>query len=148
MSFKFFSEFSFFFFTAVFFSVLFYLCVHLFFIYNFILQIENLFRLTNLTFKDYNYSLPRNLASTTKFYWFICEKSELFILSDSLALSDLLQTLTESANLIMDQRVNIIFNIEDDYCSYVHSGQYWFYLILGIWILTFTLSLLWASFTY
>ena len=63
-------------------------------IYNFILLIEDFCRLTILTFKDNNYSLPRNLASTTKFYWLICEKSELFILSDSLALSDLLQTLT------------------------------------------------------
>ena len=58
-----------------------------FFIYNFILHIEYFWRLTVLTFKSAitrNYSLPRNLASTTKLYCLIYEKSELFILSDSL----------------------------------------------------------------
>ena len=79
-------------------------------IYNFILHIEKKFRLADLTFEDCNYSLPRNLASTTKFYCLIYERSELLILSDSLTLSDLLQTLTESGDLIMDQQVINISN--------------------------------------
>ena len=57
-----------------------------YFIYNFILHIENFFRLTDLTFKDCNYSLTRNLASETKFYCLIYERSKLLILSDSLTL--------------------------------------------------------------
>ena len=111
MSFKLFSEFSFFFLVV---SVLFCLFVSLFFVYNFILHIENFYWLTVLTFKDCNYSLPRNLASPTKFYYLIYEKSELFILSDSLALSDMLQTLTKSADWIMDQQVIDISNIPID----------------------------------
>ena len=79
-------------------------------IYNFILHIEYLCRLIVLSLKDCDYSLPRNLAWATKFYWLICEKSGLFILLDSLALSDLLHTLIESAHWIMDQRVITISN--------------------------------------
>ena len=80
-----------------FFSLFYSTCLSPFylFIYNFILHIENFCRLTDLTFKDCNYSLHRNLASPTKFYYLIYKKYELFILSYSLALSDMLQTLTE-----------------------------------------------------
>ena len=63
-----------------------------------------------LSIKRLQLLLPRNLASTTKFYCLICEKSELLILSDSMALFDLLQTLIESADWIMDQRVINISN--------------------------------------
>ena len=63
-----------------------------------------------LNLKDCNYSLPRNLASTTKFHCLIYTRSELFILSDYLTISDLLQTLTKSVDLIMDQGVINISN--------------------------------------
>ena len=49
------------------------------------------FSLTSrLNIKDCNYSLPRNLASSTKFHCLIYERSKLFILLDSLIVSDLL----------------------------------------------------------
>ena len=89
-------------------SIVFHICT-------LILHIENFCRLADLTFKDRNCSLPRKLASATKFYGLIREKYEHLILSDSLALYDLLQTLTKSADWIMDQRVINIFNTTFNY---------------------------------
>ena len=90
--------------SPLFSSVLFCLST-VFQIYNLILHIEKFCWLTSLTFKDCNYSLYRTLASTNKFYYFIYERYELFNLWDSLTFYDLLETVTESDDLIMYQWV-------------------------------------------
>ena len=91
-----------------------YLYFHVYFhIYNLLLHIENFYRLKidslwscRFNIKVSNNYLCRNLPSTIKFNKLIYEKCEIFILLDWLTKTDLLQTLTKSANVLFRSMSN------------------------------------------